>query len=84
MSRRYQIVRQSDESDCGAAALATVALYHGLPLGLQKARDLAGTDRIGTNLLGLLEAAERLGFSAKGSRVPTRRLRKFLSPPSRM
>jgi ATP-binding cassette subfamily B protein len=29
-------------------------------------RDLAGTDRIGTNLRGLLKAAEVLGFSAKG------------------
>jgi ATP-binding cassette subfamily B protein len=29
-------------------------------------RDLTGTDRIGTNLLALLQAAEKLGFSAKG------------------
>ena len=33
---------------------------------MQRLRDLAGTDRIGTNLLGLLQAAETLGFSAKG------------------
>src|SRR5207237_1902982 len=29
-------------------------------------RDLAGTDRVGTNLMGMVQAAERLGFSAKG------------------
>ena len=28
-------------------------------------RDLAGTDRIGTSLRGLLQAAEALGFAAK-------------------
>jgi ATP-binding cassette subfamily B protein len=33
---------------------------------LQQLRDLAGTDRIGTSLLGLVRAAEHLGFSAKG------------------
>jgi len=33
-------------------------------------RDLAGTDRVGTNLLGLLRAAEKLGFSAKGVKGP--------------
>jgi len=68
--RRYVLVRQSDPSDCGAAALATIALHHRLPIGLQHTRDLAGTDRIGTNLLGLVKAAEKLGFSAKGVKGP--------------
>src|SRR4051812_47443535 len=66
MFRRYVFVRQNDQSDCGAAALATVALHYRTPIGLQQMRELAGTDRVGTNLLGLLRAAEKLGFSAKG------------------
>jgi ATP-binding cassette subfamily B protein len=66
MWRRYACVRQVDQSDCGAAALATLALYYRRPLGLQQLRDLASTDRDGTNLLGLVQAAEKLGFSAKG------------------
>jgi ATP-binding cassette subfamily B protein len=59
-----------DESDCGAAALATLALHHGMSIGLQQMRDLAGTDRQGTNLLGLVQAAEKLGFAAKGVQGP--------------
>src|SRR6516164_6955872 len=70
MFRKYTCVRQHDQSDCGAAALATVALHYRRPLGLEQLRDLAGTDRIGTNLLGLLQAAERLGFSARGVKGP--------------
>ena len=70
MWRRYAFVRQNDQSDCGAAALATIALHHRVPIGLQHMRDLAGTDRIGTNLLGLLHAAEALGFSAKAVKGP--------------
>jgi ATP-binding cassette subfamily B protein len=66
MFRRYACVRQVDASDCGAAALATVALHYRRPIGLQQMRDLAGTDRIGTNLLGLVRAAENLGFLARG------------------
>ncbi len=66
MWRRYACVRQSDQSDCGAAALATVALHHRRSIGLQPLRDLASIDRIGANLLGLLRAAETLGFSARG------------------
>jgi ATP-binding cassette subfamily B protein len=68
MFRKYACVLQHDQSDCGAAALATVALHYRRPLGLEQMRDLAGTDRIGTNLLGLLQAAEKLGFSAKGAK----------------
>ena len=70
MLRRYACVRQNDQSDCGAAALATVALHHGRPAGLEQLRDLAGTDRVGTNLLGLVRAAEQLGFTAKGVKGP--------------
>jgi ATP-binding cassette subfamily B protein len=70
MFRRYALVRQTDQSDCGAAALATVALHYRRPLGLQQMRDLAGTDRVGTNLLGLIDAAEKLGFAARGVKGP--------------
>jgi ATP-binding cassette subfamily B protein len=70
MWKRYPTVRQVDESDCGAAALATICLFHRLPVGLQKMRDMTGTDREGTNLLGLVEAAERLGLSAKAVKGP--------------
>ena len=65
MLRRYPWVRQNDETDCGAAALATLARYYRRPLSVEQMRDLAGTDRIGTNLLGLLQAAEQLGFAAR-------------------
>jgi ATP-binding cassette subfamily B protein len=70
MFRRYACVRQNDQSDCGAAALATLALHHRRPIGLQQMRELAGTDRVGTNLLGLVQAAEKLGFSARAVKGP--------------
>jgi ATP-binding cassette subfamily B protein len=64
--QRYAFVRQDDQSDCGAAALATVARHYRIPIGVQMLRDLTGTDRVGTNLLGLARAAEQLGFLATG------------------
>ncbi len=65
---RYVCVIQNDQSDCGAAVLATVALHHGLSIGLEKARELTGTDRVGTNLLAVLQAAERVGFAARAAK----------------
>jgi ATP-binding cassette subfamily B protein len=70
MFRKYPCVRQHDTVDCGAAALATVALHYRRPIALERLRDFTGTDRVGTNLLGLLTAAEKLGFSAKGVKGP--------------
>jgi ATP-binding cassette subfamily B protein len=68
MFRRYTVVRQTDQSDCGAAALATVALHHGVHVALPRLREMAGTARGGATLLGLQEAAEGIGLSARGVR----------------
>ncbi|MBE7179227.1 MAG: peptidase C39, partial [Mucilaginibacter polytrichastri] len=63
-------VRQHDMKDCGAACLASVAAYHHLNLPIARIRQYASTDRKGTNLLGIIEAANRIGFTAKGVRAP--------------
>lgn len=61
-------VKQRDMTDCGAACLASVANYHKLKLPVSKIRQMASTDQKGTNVLGLIEAAQKMGFSAKGVR----------------
>lgn len=66
--KTYTYVRQHDEKDCGAACLATVAKAHGLMLSVTKIRDLAGTDLQGTSAYGVIQAADKLGFTAKGVR----------------
>lgn len=68
MIKPYVCVRQTDLTDCGAACLATVARVHGLKIPIALIRQYAGTDRRGTNVLGLVEAAQRLGFEARGVR----------------
>lgn len=80
MFGRYACVRQNDQSDCGAAALATVALHHRRPVALEQFRDLAGTDRAGTNLMGLVQAAEKLGFSARAVKGPYEALHRVPLP----
>ena len=61
-------IRQHDITDCGAACLASISAHHGLQIPLARIRQYAGTDKKGTNVLGLLEAAEKIGFDAKGVR----------------
>lgn len=60
------IIKQHDITDCGAACLASIGIHYGLDLPIARIRQYASTDKKGTNVLGLIEAATRLGFSAKG------------------
>ena len=63
-------IRQRDISDCGAACLASIAAYHNLQLPVARIRQMAATDSKGTNVLGVVEAATKLGFQAKGVKGP--------------
>ena len=61
-------IKQHDITDCGAACLASISVHYKLQLPISRIRQYAGTDKKGTNVLGLIEAAEKLGFGAKGVR----------------
>lgn len=63
-------IRQRDISDCGAACLASIAAYHHLQMPVARIRQMAATDSKGTNVLGVVEAAAKLGFQAKGVKGP--------------
>jgi len=63
-------IRQRDISDCGAACLASIAAFYQLQLPVARIRQLAATDNKGTNVLGIIEAANKLGFEAKGVKGP--------------
>lgn len=62
-------IKQRDTTDCGAACLASVSAYYKLKLPVARIRQYAGTDTKGTTLFGLIEAAQKLGFDAKGVRA---------------
>jgi len=59
-------VKQRDITDCGAACLASIAAHYKLGLPVSRIRQIAGTDQKGTNAWGMVKAAEKMGFSAKG------------------
>lgn len=62
--------KQNDITDCGAACLRFVAAHHGCQLAGARLRQLAGTNQRGSTALGLVEAAQQLGFTAKGVKGP--------------
>ncbi len=78
--KKYVKIKQRDITDCGAACLASVAAHYQLQLPVSRIRQYAGTDKRGTNILGLLEAADKLGFEAKGAKGPIESLTKIPLP----
>ncbi len=73
-------IKQHDITDCGAACLASISTHYGLKLPIAKIRQFASTDKKGTNVLGMIEAAEKLGYQAKGVRGTFESLPKIPKP----
>ena len=65
--RKHPIVRQYDQIDCGPAALLSVLKFWGGDSSIVHVRELANTDAGGTNMAGLVQAAEALGLQAYGA-----------------
>lgn len=59
-------IKQHDIKDCGAACLVSIGNYFKVNLPIARIRQYANTDKRGTNVLGIIEAAEKMGFMAKG------------------
>lgn len=62
-------IKQLDVTDCGAACLASVGAYFGYEIPITRIRQYAGTDRKGTNLLGLSEAAKKMKMVSNAIRL---------------
>jgi ATP-binding cassette subfamily B protein len=63
--KRYPWLPQHDETDCGAASLAMIARYYGMPLSVGRLRETANVGREGGSMFSLARAAEAVGFNAR-------------------
>jgi ATP-binding cassette, subfamily B, bacterial len=55
--------------DCGPTCLRMVARFYGRHYSLQKLRELSEIGKEGVSLLGIAEAAEKIGFRASGVKL---------------
>jgi ATP-binding cassette subfamily B protein len=58
---------QQDQSDCGVACLLSIIQFYEGNNSLEKLRELSGTTKQGTTLLGLYQASNQLGFTSQGN-----------------
>lgn len=62
---QYSCVLQQSEEDCGAACLASIAKHYGRNFTISRVREMIGTGKQGSTLLGIRRGAENLGFNAR-------------------
>ncbi|MCB1676049.1 MAG: ATP-binding cassette domain-containing protein, partial [Halioglobus sp.] len=64
--RRFPLIEQAEEMDCGAACLAMICKHYGLSITLGKLREMANVTLQGATLDSLARVGESLGFTTRG------------------
>ena len=64
--RRFGLVEQAEEMDCGAACLAMICKHYGIAMTLGKLRDMANVTTQGATLDSLARVGDSLGFTTRG------------------
>jgi ATP-binding cassette subfamily B protein len=71
---KFPFYHQPESMDCGATCLRMVAKFYGKSFSLADLRQISHTNREGASLLGLSDAAEKIGFHTLGVKVPYAKL----------
>jgi len=75
---KFPFYKQHDAMDCGATCLRMIAKYYGKNYSLETLREKTYITREGVSLLGISEAAEKIGFRTLGVHIS---LEKLLEAP---
>jgi ATP-binding cassette subfamily B protein len=65
----FPFFHQHDAMDCGATCLRMIAKYYGKNYSLETLREKTYITREGVSLLGISEAAEKIGFRTMGLHI---------------
>lgn len=71
---------QADSKDCGPTCLKIITKHYGKILKIQDLRDYSETNRDGSNLLMLSDAAEKIGFRTIGAKLSLEKLQEVPFP----
>src|SRR5687767_13305424 len=77
---KFPFYKQPDFRDCGPTCLRMITKYYGKNFQMQKLRTLCQINRKGVSLLGISEAAEKIGFRSLGVKLTLEQLRQVDLP----
>ncbi len=76
----FKLFKQSEAKDCGPTCLKMIARHHGRSISIERLRRVAETTREGSSLLGVSEAAEKIGFRTLAVQLSASKLAKAPLP----
>ena len=79
--KSFPLYTQHDAMDCGPTCLRMVTAFYGRHFSLQSLRENCFISQQGVSMLGISEAAEKLGMHTIGLRIPISRLIEDVSLP---
>ncbi len=77
---RFTFYKQPDQMDCGPSCLRMIAKFHGRSFSIQTLRQLCEINKDGVSLLGLSDAAEKIGFQTIGTKLELSDLKEIELP----
>jgi ATP-binding cassette, subfamily B, bacterial len=72
--------QQQDQMDCGPTCLRMIARHYGRNYPVQRLRELSQISREGVSMLGISEAAEKIGFRSLGVKLGLPQLKEAQLP----
>ncbi|MEY3194977.1 MAG: hypothetical protein RIQ78_1074, partial [Bacteroidota bacterium] len=81
MADHFPFYKQLDSADCGAACLRMVSKYYGRHYSLEYLRQISYLDRDGASLMGISDAAEKIGLRTLGVKAGFKRLAEDIPLP---
>lgn len=67
--KKFPFYKQSDSKDCGPTCLKIIAKFYNRTIQVQELRKFSETNRIGSNLSGISNAAEKIGLHSLGVKI---------------
>jgi ATP-binding cassette subfamily B protein len=78
---QFPFLLQRNQMDCGPTSLYMVSRYHGRPFSIEKLRALTEIGKEGVNILGISDAAEKIGFRTLAVQPTLQELREDVQLP---
>ena len=72
--KKFPHYKQTEAKDCGPTCIKIIAKFYGKLINTQQLRTLSETTRAGSNLLGLSDAVESIGFKSLGVKLNFKKL----------
>ncbi len=77
----FPLYTQHDAMDCGPTCLRMVAAFYGRHYSLERLREMCFFSREGVSMLGISEAAEKIGLHSIGVQIPLEKIINDVSLP---